>query len=171
MNNYVLIGFMGSGKTTIGHALAETLGMTHVDLDECIVREAGMPVTEIFRREGEQGFRLRETDLLQRLADSGTEGTVYSTGGGIVLEERNRPLLHRLGTVVLLDVSSTEVIRRLGRDHSRPLLQGPDREKRVRELMAHRRAAYEESCDFSVRVDGRTPEEITEVIQRRQTIA
>lgn len=167
MKNYVLVGFMGSGKTTIGHSLADALGLQHVDLDERIVQEAGMPVTEIFRKEGEQGFRRRETALLEKLIEGGGEGFVYSAGGGIVIEKVNRQLLHRLGTVILLDVSSREVIRRIGKDQSRPLLQAPDREKRVMELMAARRSAYEESSDFAVRVDGRTPEDITEEICRR----
>lgn len=167
MDNYVLIGFMGSGKTTIGRALAEELHLQHQDLDDLIVEEAGKPVTQIFREEGEQGFRKRETGLLQRLILSGEEGIVYSTGGGIVLEKENRKLLHQLGTVVLLDVTGKEVIRRLGEDSTRPLLQGPNREKRIYTLMSRRKSAYEESRDVTVFVDGKTPEEIVAEIQKK----
>ncbi len=164
MDNYVLIGFMGCGKTTIGKKLAERTGMEQLDTDALIVQKAGMPVTEIFHREGEQGFRLRETQLLEGLVRSGRENAVYSTGGGIVMQEENRNLLHRLGTVVLLEITPEEVIRRLGKDTTRPLLQGEDRMKKVRTLMARRRAAYESCADLTVEVSGKTPEEITEDI-------
>ncbi len=164
MNNYVLIGFMGCGKTTIGKKLADRTGMEQLDTDALIVQEAGMPVTEIFHKEGEQGFRLRETKILESLVRSGRENAVYSTGGGIVMQEENRRLLHRLGTVVLLEVTPEEVIRRLGRDTTRPLLQGEDRMKKVRTLMARRRKAYEDCADLKIEVSGKTPEAIMEEI-------
>ena len=164
MNNYVLIGFMGCGKTTIGKKLADRTGMEQLDTDALIVQKAGMPVTEIFHREGEQGFRLRETRLLEGLVRSGRENVVYSTGGGIVMQEENRNLLHRLGTVVLLEITPEEVIRRLGKDTTRPLLQGEDRMKKVRMLMARRRTAYESCADLRIEVSGKTPEEIMEEI-------
>ena len=164
MNNYVLIGFMGCGKTTIGKKLADRTGMEQLDTDALIVRKAGMPVTEIFHREGEQGFRLREARLLEGLVRSGRENVVYSTGGGIVMQEENRNLLHRLGTVVLLEITPEEVIRRLGKDTTRPLLQGEDRMRKVRMLMARRRTAYESCADLRIEVSGKTPEEIMEEI-------
>lgn len=164
MNNYVLIGFMGCGKTTIGKKLADRTGMEQLDTDALIVQKAGMPVTEIFHREGEQGFRLRETRLLEGLVRSGRENVVYSTGGGIVMQEENRNLLHRLGTVVLLEITPEEVIRRLGKDTTRPLLQGEDRMKKVRMLMARRRTAYESCADLRIEVSGKTPEAIMEEI-------
>ncbi len=164
MNNYVLIGFMGCGKTTIGKKLADRTGMEQLDTDALIVQKAGMPVTEIFHREGEQGFRLRETQLLEGLVRSGRENVVYSTGGGIVMQEENRNLLHRLGTVVLLEITPEEVIRRLGKDTTRPLLQGEDRMKKVRMLMARRRTAYESCADLRIEVSGKKPEEIMEEI-------
>lgn len=164
MNNYVLIGFMGCGKTTIGKKLADRMGMEQLDTDALIVQEAGMPVTEIFHREGEQGFRLRETKMLESLVRSGRENTVYSTGGGIVMQEENRNLLRRLGTVVLLEITPEEVIRRLGKDITRPLLQGEDRMKKVRTLMARRRKAYEDCADRKIEVSGKTPEAIMEEI-------
>ncbi len=164
MNNYVLIGFMGCGKTTIGKKLADRTGMEQLDTDALIVQKAGMPVTEIFHREGEQGFRLRETRILEGLVRSGRENVVYSTGGGIVMQEENRNLLHRLGTVVLLEITPEEVIRRLGKDTTRPLLQGEDRMKKVRMLMARRRTAYESCADLRIEVSGKTLEEIMEEI-------
>lgn len=164
MNNYVLIGFMGCGKTTIGQKLADRTGMEQLDTDALIVQEAGMPVTEIFHKEGEQGFRIRETQLLKDLVRSGREHAIYSTGGGIVMQQENADLLHCLGTVILLEITPEEVIRRLGRDTTRPLLQGEDRTKRVRTLMARRREAYEACADLKIEVSGKTPEAITEEI-------
>ena len=160
MNNYVLIGFMGCGKTTIGRELAGKTGMKQLDTDALIVQRAGMPVAEIFHKEGEQGFRRRETELLKELTSDGRENVIYSTGGGIVLQEENRELLRRLGTVILLEITPDEVIRRLGKDTTRPLLQGPDRMKKVRTLMARRRQAYEDCADICVVVSGKKPAEI-----------
>ena len=164
LNNYVLIGFMGSGKTTIGRVLAEKTGWNNPDTDELLVQKAGMTVTDIFAAEGEEGFRRRETRLLEELAESGEEHVIYSCGGGIVLREENRPLLRQLGTVVYLEVSPEEVIRRLGDDTTRPLLAGPDREEKVRTILQGRRAVYEACADITVSVTGRDPQEIAEEI-------
>ncbi len=164
MDNYVLIGFMGSGKTTIGRVLAKRTGWSNPDTDELLVRKAGMSVTDIFAAEGEDGFRRRETKLLEELAESEEEHVIYSCGGGIVLREENRPLLKRLGTVVYLEISPEEVIRRLGDDTTRPLLAGPDREEKVRTILDARRAVYEACADVTVSVTGRDPQEIAEEI-------
>ncbi len=164
MNNYVLIGFMGCGKTTIGRTLSERTGWENPDTDALLVKEAGMPVTEIFAKEGEQGFRDRETGLLRRLSAKGCENQIYSTGGGIVLREENRALLRQLGTVIYLEVSPGEVLRRLGDDTTRPLLQGENRMEKVQSLLEDRRSIYEAAADRIVRVDGRTPYEIADEI-------
>ena len=160
MNNYVLIGFMGCGKTTIGKVLSGKTSWANPDTDALLVEEAGRPVTEIFAKEGEQGFRDRETNLLKRLVADGLENRIYSTGGGIVLREENRELLQQLGTVVYLEISPEEVLRRLGDDTTRPLLQGENRMEKVRELLDYRRGIYESCADWTIPVDGRTPEEI-----------
>ena len=119
-----------------------------------------MPVADTFHKDAEPGFRRRETELLKELTSDRRENVIYSTGGGIVLQEENRELLRRLGTVILLEITPDEVIRRLGKDTTRPLLQGPDRMKKVRTLMARRRQAYEDCADICVAVSGKKPAEI-----------
>lgn len=165
--NVVLIGFMGSGKTTVGAKLSKKLGMKQIDLDAMIVEDARMPVTEIFRKEGENGFRRRETKILQKLIEDGTRDCVISTGGGIVVQEENQPLLKALGTVVLLEVSPDTVVRRLGKDSTRPLLQGPDRVRKVRTLLVRRQNAYARSADFTVDTNAKTADEVADEIIRR----
>lgn len=165
--NLVIVGFMGSGKTTIGDALATAAGMPHKDTDVIIEESAGTTISEIFRQQGEKAFRHLETRTLTILADTDTEPTVYSTGGGIVVEEINRPLLHQLGTVVWLRVRPETVIERLGDDNTRPLLAGPDRDKKVQDLIDARYKAYESSADIIVDVDGKTPQEIVSEILAR----
>ncbi|SDZ73695.1 shikimate kinase [Lachnospiraceae bacterium NK3A20] len=192
-NNIVLAGFMGSGKSTIGEALAKRLGWQHMDTDELIVQATGKTISQIFRDEGEEGFRTIETKTLQNLVDAygsgetasekatatsdahtdsgkrkaGAKGIVFSTGGGIVLQPENRALLRKLGRVVLLDISAETVVARLGRDHQRPLLQGPDRMKKVRTLLSRRQGAYHECADVTVEVDDKSPDVVVKEIMER----
>lgn len=165
--NIVLIGFMGSGKTTIGNTLAAAAGMPHRDTDAIIEEAAGTTISEIFRIQGEHAFRRLETRTLTILSDTDSDPTIYSTGGGIVLRPVNRPLLHQLGTVVWLRIQPETVIARLGGDNTRPLLAGPDRDQKVRDLIDARREAYASSADMVVDVDGRSPQEIAEEILSR----
>lgn len=170
--NIVLVGFMGSGKTTIGAALSAATGMPHKDIDTVIEESAGMAISEIFHRQGEAAFRHLETRTLTILSDTDTEPTVYSTGGGIVVKDINRPLLHQLGTVVWLRIQPQTVIDRLGDDNTRPMLMAPDRNQRVHDLLESRHAAYEESADITVDVDDKTPEEIVqEILTQLTTLA
>lgn len=163
-HNIVLIGFMGSGKTTIGSALAEATGMPVRDTDAIIEESAGTTISEIFRVQGEKAFRHLETRTLAILRDTETDPTIYSTGGGIIMQEINRPLLHELGTVVWLRIRPETVLMRLAGDTTRPLLAGPDREQKAHDLIEVRRPAYTECADLIVDVDGKTPEEIVQEI-------
>lgn len=165
--NLVLVGFMGSGKTTIGDALAAATGMPHKDTDTIVEESVGTSIKEIFHTQGERAFRHLETRTLTILSDTDTSPTVYSTGGGIVVDEVNRPLLRQLGTVVWLRVRPETVIDRLGDDDTRPMLMAPDRNKRVQDLMESRREAYAGSADIVVDVDDKTPQEIVQEILRR----
>ena len=167
LENYVLIGFMGSGKTTVGRELSRKTGWDNPDTDALIVEKTGMQITDIFAAEGENGFRERETELLKELAESKREHIIYSCGGGIVLRKENRPLLRELGVVVYLEVSVDEVIRRIGADTSRPLLTGKNRREKVQTILDERRAVYESCADITVHVTGKEPEEIAEEILRQ----
>src|SRR5579862_2016782 len=117
-----LIGFMGSGKTTVGGLLAERLGWSFADLDDLIVRGAGLTVAEIFAREGEEGFRRRATEAV-RAAAAGRR-SVVATGGGAACREENLALMLSSGRVVALAVSAAEAVRRTGNRSGRPLLDG-----------------------------------------------
>lgn len=162
-NNIVLTGFMGCGKSTIGAALAEKYGYKLVDTDQVIEKRAGIAISEIFRIKGEAYFRSVETNVLAELNDT-LSNTVISTGGGLPLREENQRVLKALGYVVYLNVEAEEVIRRLSGDTTRPLLQGDDSEKKVRELMAYRRPIYERGADVSISVTGKSVSDIVEEI-------
>lgn len=157
-----LIGFPGSGKTTVGKLLAARLGRVFEDLDDLIVRAAGIPIAEIFAREGEAGFRRLETEVL-RAAAAG-QGTVVATGGGAACREENLALMLASGRVVALEVSAAEAVRRTGRRSGRPLLDGSaDPLAAATELLARRQAFYARAHQ---RVDtaGRTPEEAAQSV-------
>ncbi|MGN7468776.1 shikimate kinase [Brevibacillus sp. SAFN-007a] len=140
MNNLILVGFMGTGKTTVGSALAASLGMPHRDLDAAIIEQEGCSIPELFTRHGETYFRDVESRLLAQLLDNGPQ--VLTTGGGAVLRKQNVAVMLAKGTVIALNASEEEIIRRLENDTSRPLLAGGVAE-RVKTLMAERAGAYD----------------------------
>jgi shikimate kinase len=140
MKNIVLVGFMGSGKTTVGKLLSEKTGMPLVDMDTLIEERAGKTINEIFADEGEAHFRSLERSLVQEL--SAREGLVISTGGGIVLNPGNIADFERTGLVVCLLVDAETVLDRVRHDSSRPLLAG-DKAARITELLESRRERYE----------------------------
>lgn len=144
--NLVLIGFMGSGKTSVGLRLSYRLRRPVEDTDKLIERREGRSISEIFAREGEEYFRRQETALLEELVGR-RHKAIFSVGGGTPVRSENRELLKRLGTVVLLRVRPETVYERLKEDATRPLLQCPDPLGRIRELMEGRREAYESCAD------------------------
>ena len=136
----VLVGPMGSGKTTLGRVLAARLGLAFVDLDARIADEAGCDITALFAGEGEAGFRRRETQVL---ADAlAGESAVIATGGGAVLADTNRMAMRDVGRVVYLLVDSATQLARLAGDTGRPLLDAPDRARRLADLQAIREPLY-----------------------------
>lgn len=161
--NLVLIGFMGSGKTSVGVKLSYKLRMPVEDTDRLIERREGCTVSDIFREKGEACFRQLETDLLRELAES-KAAKIYSVGGGTPVREENRELLKRLGTVVYLRVRPETVYERLKGDTTRPLLQCENPLEKIRELMQARESAYESAADMILDVDGMTLEQIQESI-------
>lgn len=137
-----LVGMMGAGKTTIGRSLARWLNREFIDLDQEIEARCGVRVSLIFDIEGEQGFRRRETSLLDEC--SRRCGIVLATGGGAILATENRKILRDRGVVVYLRASADELYRRIARDRSRPLLQTADPRARIGELLEQRSPLYEE---------------------------
>ena len=137
MKNIILIGFMGSGKTSVGIRLSYRLRRTLTDTDKKIERLYRMSISEIFGRFGEEEFRNMETQCLEKLLEE-PKGRIISVGGGLPMRDCNRELLKRLGWVVYLRVKPLTVCERLEADTSRPLLQGEDREEKVRSLLEQR---------------------------------
>lgn len=154
-----LTGFMGTGKSTVGRTLAARLGRPFVDLDAEIERRAGRSIRQIFADVGEPEFRRLESRTLEELAPS---DIVLATGGGAVLAAENRATMRRNGPVVCLQAGVAEILRRTGRDDSRPLLAGEDREARVRRLLAERATAYADA-DWMIETD-RTP--VATIVER-----
>jgi shikimate kinase/3-dehydroquinate synthase len=139
--NIVLAGFMGTGKTTIGRAVAEALGRTFIDLDSKIEERAGKPISALFAEDGEALFRRLEADAIREALAH--RGLVLAVGGGAVLDPANRAALLAGGVVICLGASPEAIVARLAGQNGRPLLAGADREARVAALLAQRAAAYD----------------------------
>ncbi|SKB08249.1 shikimate kinase [Prosthecobacter debontii] len=150
--NIVLIGLMGSGKSTVGRMVAQMLGFQFVDTDHMIIERAGCSIPEIFAREGEAGFRLRESAALRSLL--GSKHCVIATGGGIVTQARNRALLQHLGFITWLEADVKLLARRTAGNNDRPLLRGeePPLQKLTR-LLAERKPLYKQLADLRIQTD------------------
>jgi shikimate kinase len=144
--NIFLIGPMGSGKTTIGRQLAKMFALDFYDCDHELELLTGASVSLIFDIEGETGFRLRESRLLNQLVEK--SGVLISTGGGVILSDENRRLLRSRGFVVYLKTSIENQLWRLSQDKSRPLLQAEDRTQRLLDLARVRNPLYEDTADL-----------------------
>lgn len=166
MKNIILTGFMGSGKTSVGIRLSYRQRRTMVDTDKEIERLYHMTVSEIFEKLGEEEFRNMETRYLEKLL-AGSGNQIISTGGGLPMREGNRELLKRLGTVVYLRVRPETVCIRLSSDTSRPLLQGDDREEKVKRLLEKRAPVYESAADITIDVDEKTTDMIVDEILKK----
>lgn len=158
----VLIGFMGAGKSAVGKALAERTGLEFVDTDALVEDDAGMSVEEIWKAEGEIGFRSRESVAVAN-AVSGP-ARVIASGGGAVLSLRNYQTLRKADVIVYLRTSPDELRARLGRGEERPLLADPAAFDR---LLAERAPAYESAADLIVDTDERSPEDVAAEIVAR----
>ncbi|MCI1880810.1 MAG: shikimate kinase [Sporolactobacillus sp.] len=164
MAKVILIGFMGSGKTTVGKRLADRLGCPHLDLDELIVRTSGQSISRIFAEHGESGFRELET---QSLAAALTKRGILSTGGGTpVREENRRMLIHTDVPVVLLKTAPGVILERLKRDGTRPLLETLDRSQFIA-LYRKRLGFYHQVADVQIVTDEKSPDEVVAEIIRR----
>lgn len=146
--NLILVGMMGSGKTTMGRVLAKHLGKVFVDSDEEIQQRTGVTIPHIFDIEGEQGFRQRETAALSDLV--GRSNLVLATGGGAVLAEQNRAMLQQNGIVIYLKASVHDLWQRTRHDRNRPLLQTADPHAKLTELYMQRDPLYQQAADIII---------------------
>lgn len=159
--NLVLIGMMGSGKSTVGSLLAARLGRRFADTDAAVERVAGASVQATFDRAGERVFRALESEEVRKLA--ALRGQVLAVGGGAVLDPSNVTFLRATGDLVLLDAPPKELAARMGDDNTRPLLAGAgDPVPRLANLRAERDEVYRAAAAHLVDTHGRTPAEVAE---------
>ena len=154
----ILIGFMGTGKTTVSKMIAEKYGIPEIDTDSMIVDKTGKQISEIFDEDGEETFRRVETDILDELGTF--ERSVVSCGGGTVLREINIRKLKNFGTIVLLTAKPETIYKRIHKDNSRPLLDGNMNVGYIGELLDKRMPSYERAADIVIATDDRDVEEI-----------
>lgn len=157
-----LIGPMGAGKSTIGRHLAELLHKEFLDCDHEIERHTGASVALIFEIEGEDGFRRRESAMLEELTRR--DGVVLATGGGAILAEPNRRLLAERGVVVYLQAPIDTLVARTHRDRQRPLLRDGDRREKFEAIMRVREPLYLAAADVVVTTDHRAPAAVAQEI-------
>ncbi|MGM0501818.1 MAG: shikimate kinase [Bacillota bacterium] len=139
--NISLIGFMGTGKTTVGKKLAEELDYQFVDLDKEIVKEEGRKIPTIFAQDGEEYFRDVETKVTKKIGLRDQQ--VISTGGGVVLRNQNIANLKQNGILILLKATPQEIYQRTKDDNNRPLLEVEDPLTKIEALLTARRGDYQ----------------------------
>ncbi|GAB2573502.1 shikimate kinase [Gracilibacillus alcaliphilus] len=160
MKSLYLVGFMGSGKTSVAAELHHKLGWLVEDMDALIEQAYQTTIPEVFKEKGEETFRQYETEILKQTTK---ENTIVSTGGGVIQKEYNRNWLKTHGKVIYLSTSWEEIKRRLVDDENRPIWNNQDRDKES--LLVSRLPYYIEVADIIVETDGKTTEQIaTEII-------
>lgn len=149
--NVILIGYMGTGKTSIGKRVAQSLGFEFVDTDDLIVQSCSKAITQIFTDEGEDHFRDLESETLSVCAQSNHQ--MISTGGGIVLRKRNREVLQYAGYVIWLRASAESILDRVSKNHDRPLLHTKNPLLKIRSMLEERDELYSSCADFIIDTD------------------
>ena len=168
-SNIVLIGYMGSGKSSVGKHLSEKFGYNFLDTDEYIEKKAGMSITEIFAAEGEEYFRELETQVLRELEQS-LSNTVISTGGGLPLRKVNSDLLKEIGTVFYLSADADTIYGRVKDNNDRPLLACENPYQKICDMLAVRNPIYVKAADNIIVTDNRTLEDIASEIRSKSHI-
>lgn len=159
-NNIVLVGFMGTGKSTVGKALAARLNWAFVDVDQEIEAAEGRPIPDLFREQGEEYFRQSEEQQITRVMQGNHQ--VISMGGGAVLREANRKAMSANGLVVALSASADTILERVKKDPDRPLLAG-NPEQKIAQLLEERKNAYQ-FADIHINTDEMQVLEVVESI-------
>jgi shikimate kinase len=161
--NLYLVGFMGTGKTTVGRALAQRLRMSFIDVDAEVERVAGLTIAEIFDREGEAAFRRRERDMIT--VGHPATGCIIACGGGVILQDGMVAELRKRGVVICLTATPETILQRTANSRNRPLLNVEDPAARVREMLLRREPLYREA-GTQVLTDFRPLPEIIAHVQR-----
>lgn len=160
--NIFIVGPMGSGKSTVGKIIASELFLTFLDTDDEIEKNTGVTIDWIFDLEGEKGFRKRESDILNSLAEMNS--IVLSTGGGIILSAENRDILSARGSVFYLDTPIDVQLERTSKDQDRPLLKDGDPRKILTDLHKERESLYQSVADYIVETENRSSQEVANEI-------
>lgn len=162
--NIALIGFMGAGKTTAGNALARKLSRRFIEVDRLIEKMAGKTIAQIFSGEGEAAFRKLESEAIKDV--SMEQNAVIACGGGIVLHRENIERLRKHALIVYLDVAPDILLERLkSSGEKRPLLNTPDREARINELLTQRKPLYESSADIKITISNKDINVVDRIIE------
>ena len=156
--NIFIVGPMGSGKSTVGKIISDEMFLNFFDTDEEIELRTGASIDWIFDLEGEEGFRGRESDILDEMVKKNS--IVLSTGGGIILSDDNRELLSSRGTVFYLSTPISVQVERTAKDKDRPLLKNGDAEEILTKLHKERKAFYEEVSDHIVETENKSSKEV-----------
>ncbi len=163
LNNIVLVGPMGSGKTTIGRKLSQTLDLDFYDSDYEIINNTGVSIDHIFDVEGEEGFRVREHEILKMLCIM--PNIVLATGGGSVLLDKNREIIKQAGMVVYLSSSVDQILRRTSKSKTRPLLEkSSNRRKTIEDIVKARDPLYKEVAKLIINTNGKKLNEVIDEI-------
>ena len=157
----ILTGFMGTGKSVVAELLSRRWGLSSVDTDAMIEEQVGASIAEIFATRGEQHFRDIETEILTQLA--GQCGLIIGTGGGMLLREDNVALLRQMGPIICLHASAETIMQRTSASDQRPLLNRPDPQTEIQQLLADREAAYQQA-DYHVATDELSVEQAAEAV-------
>ena len=165
--NIYLIGFMGCGKSSVAEELEVHYGMKRIEMDQVLVIQNNMEISEIFRVHGEEYFRNLESGLLEEIGTE--ENQVISCGGGIVLRKKNVDMMKQNGIIILLAARPETILSRVKDDDARPVLPGKKTVQGITELMASRRAKYEDASDVTIHTDGKSIAEICKEIQQKLT--
>ena len=160
--NIFIVGPMGSGKSTVGKIISDELFLSFFDTDAEIEDRTGASIDWIFDLEGENGFRKRESLILEEMVEKNS--IVLSTGGGIILSEKNRDLLSSRGTVFYLETPINVQVERTSKDKDRPLLKNGDPETILKELHDSRQKLYEDVSDHIVMTGDKSSQDVAEEI-------
>lgn len=160
--NILLIGFMGTGKTTVSRWLSKDMNLKEVDMDEYIVEREHRPITDIFEQQGEEYFRKIETECLIEIQRE--KGKIVSCGGGAVLKDENVQHMKDGGVIVLLTATPETVYERVKDGNDRPILNGNMNVEYIEQLMNKRKARYLEVADLIIETDGKSPQSISREI-------
>jgi len=160
--NIFIVGPMGSGKSTVGKIISDELFLNFFDTDDEIESRTGASIDWIFDLEGEEGFRKRESSILEEMVKQNS--IVLSTGGGIILSDSNRELLSSRGTVFYLSTPISVQIERTSKDKDRPLLKNGDPEEILTRLQKERKDLYESVSDHVIETENKSSQEVASEI-------